>query len=124
MYAERFKPLIRSHPLDADALTRVAEYFGNKERSAGDRFSEIKLDPQRLFDITQAGSATRLARVIELLVSERLLERLVVVQSPNGSGLASYSSFTEIPSELHDATRDVMMSVTPESVKVLYRPAK
>ena len=124
MYAERFKPLIRSHPLDADALTRVAEYFGDKERSTGDRFRELRLDPQRLFEISQAGSVARLTRLIELLLAERLLERMVVVVSSNGSGLVSYSNFSEIPSELLDVTRDVVVPVTPESVRVIYRPSE
>ncbi len=124
MYPERFKPLILNHPFDADALTRVAENFGNKEKSAGPRFKEIRLDPQRLFDISQAGSVTRLARVVELLLKERLIERLVIVQSAAGSGLAAYSSLSEVPAEVHDTVRDVLMPVTPDSIKILYRPAQ
>jgi len=119
MFAERFLPLINSFPNDADALRRVANYFEDLENRQGERVFKVRLHANRLFDISQAGSTYRLARLIQILLDANLLERRLIVRSPLGGGV-EYRSHEAIPSVVLDPLRDVEMDVTEENLEASY----
>lgn len=124
MFAQRFDTLIRKYPQDADAFGRLAEYFAGVEEQQGRRVMSVKLEPQRLFDISQAGSTSRLARVIAVLIDEHILQRLLIVDSPSGGGgLATYRSYSEVPEVIHDVFQDKEFLVTPDNVRTVYTPS-
>ena len=123
MFAERFSPLITKYPQEADALARLEAYFRSYESRKGDEYKRIKLEPQRLFEISQAGSSVRLANVISLLLLEGLLERILVVVSPGGGGIKTFRSQAEIPRVIHDTRLDVELEVTEDNVQTYYQPA-
>lgn len=123
MFAEKFSPLTSKYPQNADALARIASYFEDMERRQGDRLFSIKLDPERLFDISGAGSLSRLSSVISQLISENILKRKLVVRVGNGSGM-TYNSIDEIPSIIRDPDLDVDVEVTPDIIKIIYVPVK
>lgn len=122
MFAEKFANLIDKYPSEADALERVKAYFYEVELKKGDFYRRVILDPSRLFDIAEAGDSAKLSRVIAVLVSEKVLSRELLVESPQGTGVATFSNLSEIPAEMHDPTRDVMFEVTLDNVKTIYRP--
>lgn len=123
MFAERFSPLITKYPHEADSLERLAAWFRSFESRRGDAYRKVQLEPQRLFEISQAGSTVRLANVISLLISEGLLERVLVVESPGGGGIQTYHSQSEIPRFIHDVRRDLDLEVTEDVIKTFYKPA-
>lgn len=121
MFAEKFLALTSKYPQNADALTRIALYFEDIEKRYGSGFTRIKLDPQRLFEISGAGSVSRLSSVIAQLISERLIERRIVVKSFGGSGV-EYRSMAEVPNIQRDPDRDIDIEVTPDNISTIYLP--
>ena len=121
MFAEKFSHLISDNSQDSDALRRVAEYFFDFEIKHGDRVYKVKLDPARLFDISGAGSVSRLARITSLLLNERILERRVVVRFPSGAGHI-FVSYADIPETIRDPVRDIEVEVTTDVLESLYVP--
>jgi hypothetical protein len=119
MFAEKFSPLIISHPQDADSLRRVADYFFKFEERQGARLFDVRLTPHRLFDISQAGSSDRLARILNILIEARIFERRIIVRSPLGGGI-EYRSYAELPDFVRDPLRDVDMEVTAENIEASY----
>lgn len=119
MFAEKFSPLISSFPQDADALRRLATYFEGVEARYGSGVFKVKLNPQRLFDISQAGSMTRLAKIVKILIDGHVLERRVVVRSPAGGGI-EFRSYAELPDRVRDPLRDVEIEVTEENIEPIY----
>lgn len=123
MFAEKFSPLIAKYPQEADALRRVGEYLVDAEGRHGDRVFQIKIGPQRLFDIAQAGSGSRLARIVSILIEAHVFERRVIVRSPIGGGI-EFASYAEIPEVVRDPLRDVDMEVTAENIEPIYLVAR
>ncbi len=119
MFAEKFSPLIIDHPQDADSLRRVADYFFKLEEKRGARLFEIRLNPNRLFDIAQAGSSDRLTRIVNILIEARIFERRIVVRSPLGGGI-EFRSYAELPDVVRDPLRDVDMAVTTDNIEATY----
>lgn len=119
MFATRFSSLITEHPQEADALQRVAAFFQDFEERQGENVYRVRLNPNRLFDISQAGSAARLAKVIQILLSAHLLERRIIVKSPLGGGV-EFLSYAELPRKILDPLRDVEMEVTEENIEANY----
>jgi hypothetical protein len=119
MFAEKFLPLISRFPQDAQALQRIADYFEGIEKRNGSRVYQVRLDSRMLFDICQAGSTYRVAHVTSLLISEGILERRVVVRTPQGQGI-EFLSYDDLPDVVRDPVRDVDMIVTDENVEASY----
>lgn len=122
MFAEKFANLIVKYPSEADALERVGAYFYNVEREKGDLLKRVVLDPSRLFDISQVRDSAMLSRVIAVLVTENVLARELLVESPQGAGIATFTNVSEIPLEMLDPTRDVVFGVSTDNIKTIYRP--
>lgn len=122
MFADKFSNLISRYPDDSAELERIANFFAGEEIKRGERYKALKIDPARMLSIAQTGDVVKLAHLIELLLSERILERRIVVRSKSGEGIADYSSYSDIPPVVRDITRDVDMEVTPEDLAVWYRP--
>lgn len=119
MFEKKFSYLIAKYPQDADALRRVGRYLVDAEIKLGERVFQIKLEPQRLFDIAQAGSYSRLARIVSILIKARIFERHVIVRSPAG-GAIEFRSYEELPEMVIDPILDVQMQVTSENTKPIY----
>jgi hypothetical protein len=120
MYSPNFEHLIHSHPGEAQALSRVADFLSGweaKGKSAGD----LRLTPTRLAEIAKVADQGALTQLILLLLSEHVLDRFLVVISPAGGGIAEYKSIAEIPPVIHDTLRDVDMEVSPADLQTYYR---
>lgn len=120
MFAEKFSPLINQFPQEADALRRLADHFGDLEVRDGRRVFEVELDPNRLFDISQAGSSARLARVTSILLDAHLLVRRVVIRAPSGTEIMEVPSRYDYPLSVYDPTRDIMMEVNDDDLDLVY----
>ena len=120
MFLNRFEPLINKYPSDADALSRVAEFFSVRELK-GLEFSSLRITPERLQVIANVNNHARLSRLIVVLLSEKILDRSVVINSPTGGGIAEFDSIADVPDVIHDTFRDMDMEVTAGDLKTLYR---
>lgn len=124
MFAEKFFPLIKAFPQEADALRRVANHLADIEREEGQKVLEVILAPARLYDISQAGSTAHFAKVTSILLESGLFERKVIVRSPGGPAICEYDNWFDCPLEVYDPVRDITMEVTENDLETLYRVAK
>lgn len=124
MFSEKFSPLIKAFPQEADALRKLANHFADIEREEGENVLQVIMPPGRLYDISQAGSTAHFAKVTTILVESGLFERKVVVRSPGGPAIHEYDNWFDCPLEVYDPVRDVTMEVTDSDLETLYRVAK
>ena len=122
MFAEKLSPLIDSFPQHAEALRRMEVYLLSFESRKGDAVRNIRLDPSRMFEIMQAGSMSRLAGLVSILIKGSIFRRQVVVRFPSGSGLtfSSYDDLPELPTFIRDPDRDIDVEVTYDNIESSY----
>ena len=76
----------------------------------------------RIYDKTRPSSVLVLARILEGLISENILEMVVRVESPySGVGIADFPSIANVPDVIYDKSRDIEIEVSQENVKTFYR---
>lgn len=121
MFSQKFSNITSSDPNTADAIKRVASYFAEAEADDAN-IARMKLDSNRLKEITQSPNLSALTEVISLLVSEHLFQRTISLESPLGGGIAEYTSLADIPSQIRDIKQDAVIDVTPALIKVFYIP--
>ena len=119
MYAEKLSPLIRRFPQDAEALRRMEHFLGDFESRRANDLPSVRLNPSRMFDILQAGSNSRLSRIISILIEENIFRRQIVVRFPSGSGI-TFSSYSELPSVVRDPVKDIDVAVTEDNIEPSY----
>lgn len=119
MYAEKLSPLIRKYPQDAEALRRMEKFLGDFEVRRADDFSRIRLNSTRMFDILQAGSISRLSRIITILLEGEVFRRQLLVRVPSGGGV-TFSSYSELPEIVRDPVKDIDVAVTEENTEPSY----
>jgi len=118
MFSAKFSNIIRREPSSARALDLVAKYL--ETAATQKRLHKLRLDPRLIQQISKVDSSSELAVLISLLLSEHILRRVVVVESPAGGGVAEFSSVDEVPDGLHDHLRDTWMHVTPSDLRTVY----
>lgn len=120
MLSKRFSPLIEENPQIADALIRVAEHFENIERSDGARVYDVTININRLFDISQAGSSARFAKVTTSLVKAGIMVRRLVIKSPMGPVILEIDSWYECPDVIFDPLRGVEMEINDDDLETMF----
>lgn len=118
MFSEKFSNIISRAPSAARALELVERYL--EDAAAHQRLDKLRLDPSLIQKISKVDSSTELAVLISLLLSEQILRRIVIVESPIGGGVAEFPSVDEVPDSLHDHFRDTWMDVTPNNLRTIY----
>lgn len=118
MFSKKFSNIIERSPASAKALALVEKYL--EDAADRQRLDKLRLDPTHLKIISQVDSSSELATIISLLLSEHILRRVVIVESPAGGGVAEYSSVDDVPSFLHDHLRDIGMVVTLNDLRTIY----
>ena len=113
-----FSNIINRAPSNTKALGLLEEYL--ESAASQKRLDKLRLDPKLIQQISKVDSSSELAVLISLLLSEQILRRVVVVQSPAGGGVAEFSSVDEVPADLHDHIRDTWMHVTPSDLRTVY----
>lgn len=120
MFAEKLSPLIHNHPDEAEGLRRMASYIQGYESQGGGALPRIRLNPNRMFDIMQAGTAAHLAILINILIQGQIISRFLIVRCPSGEGLP-FKSYNEIPDVVRDPGMDIDFAVSSDAVEPTYR---
>ena len=97
----------------------MEEYLGDFESRRGDAVLRIRLDPSRMFEIMQAGSSSRLARLTSILIEGRIFRRQILVRFPSGSGL-TFPSYADLPAVVRDPVRDIDVEVSYDNIESSY----
>jgi hypothetical protein len=75
----------------------------------------------RLFAVSHPSSKRVLLSILERLVDEGILIRIVRVLSPANGGIQDFQSVMDVPDEIFDWRRGVMMEVSPEQIQQAYK---
>ena len=75
----------------------------------------------RLVDIVAPVTIPKLTSMLELLVEEGVFDRLIRVESPAIGGIEDFASIVDVPSEILDSHTGLMLAVTPDRLKLIYR---
>lgn len=120
MFSAKFSNITERIPssISTNALRLVERYL--EDAASQQRLGKLRLEPRLLQKISQTESSRELAALISLLLSEHILRRVIVVESPGGGGVAEFSSIDEVPERLHDHHRDLWMDVTPDVLRTYY----
>jgi len=118
LFSAKFSNITEQVPSNTKALRLVERYL--EDAAAQQRLGKLRLEPRFLQKISQIDSSHELAVLISLLLSEHILRRVIVVESPAGGGVAEFSSIDEVPERLHDHHRDIWMDVTPDVLRTYY----
>lgn len=97
----------------------MEQYLGDFEARRGDAVRNMRLDPARMFEIMQAGSSSRLARLMKILIQENIFRRQILVRFPSGSGL-TFASYADLPSIVRDPVRDIEVEVSHDNIESSY----
>lgn len=124
MLSERFSRLIEGFPQIADALRRVADHLGDIERREGGRVYDVVMNTTRLYDISQAGSSARFAKVTALLLTESILKKRYVIRSPLGPEIMEVDSWYDCPLSVYDPLRGVEMEISDEDLETMFSVVK
>lgn len=85
------------------------------------RLADVKLSPERVFEIAQAGSSYRLSLVIKILIKEQLFKRRIIVRCMSGSGV-EFDSYEAIPLYMKDPALDIEFEISTDTIEVFYSP--
>ncbi|WP_156400919.1 hypothetical protein [Acidovorax sp. Root568] len=118
MFSAKFLNITEQIPSNAKALRLVEKYL--EDAASQQRLGKLRLEPRFIQKISQIDSSHELAVLISLLLSEHILRRVIVVESPAGGGVAEFASIDEVPERLHDHHRDIWMDVTPDVLRTYY----
>jgi hypothetical protein len=117
-YSAKFDHLIRNHPGAAAPLGRLRSYL-EQDEVHDSTYRELTIGT--LVDAVSPVNATTLKKLLDLLVSEGLFERIVRVESSSNGGIADFHSILEVPDQILDWRIDQHVKVTPDMLRVIYR---
>lgn len=117
-YSEKFNRLIHEHPANAHALVRLSSFLDEEMRDSTRR---REYSVSRLVDIVAPVTIPKLASMLELLVAAGVFDRLIRVESPAMGGIEDFISIVDVPSEIFDSHTGLMLAVTPDRLKLIYR---
>ncbi|MGF6901878.1 hypothetical protein [Paraburkholderia sp. GAS348] len=109
--------LIDEFPEEAASIGRLASYLDDAVRERGTK----ELTIQRLFDIAQPSSQSALVVILQRLVQQGVLQKLIRVESDALGGIGDYRSVTEVPLMLFDSRMGREIEVRSDQLKLLYR---
>lgn len=118
LFSAKFSNITERVPSTTKALRLVEVYL--EVAAAQKRLGKLRLEPRLLHKISQIESSHELAVLISLLLSEHILRRVIVVESPAGGSVAEFSTIDEVPERLLDHHRDKWMDVTPDVIRTYY----
>lgn len=120
MLSERFSRLIEGSPQIADSLRRVANHLSDIEGREGGRVYDVVISTTRLYDISQAGSSARFARVTALLLTERVLKKRYIIRSPLGPEIMEVDSWYDCPHSIYDPLTGVELEISDEDLETVF----
>ncbi|MVT29673.1 hypothetical protein GO496_19645 [Acidovorax citrulli] len=83
MFSTKFSKITEQVPSATKALRLVERYL--EDAATQQRLGKIRLEPRYLQKISEIDSSHELAMLISLLLSEHILRRVIVVESPAGA---------------------------------------
>jgi hypothetical protein len=112
-----FEHLISKYPSEKDVINRIERFIASNQSAAGKPSFSVK----RIYDNVCPHSEVSLAKILNGLVEEGVLRKIVRVESPvSGGGIQDFDSLIDVPEVLYDWTQDVNITVHPDNIRILF----
>jgi hypothetical protein len=118
MSSINLEALIDEFPEEAASVERLAVYLDQSER-LGQQTKELSV--QRFFDITEPSSQAILIKILQRLVQQGVLRKVVRVESDAAGGIADFPSVSEVPPVLFDFRIGRDIEVRSDQLKLVYQ---
>jgi len=118
MSSINLEALIDEFPEEAASVKRLAAFLDRSEKS-GQPTKELSV--QRFFDIAKPSSQMVLVRMLQRLVQQGVLRRLVRVESDALGGIGDFGSVADVPHVLFDSRMGREIEVRSDQLKLIYR---
>ncbi|MFM0732827.1 hypothetical protein PQQ52_20335 [Paraburkholderia sediminicola] len=118
MSSINLEALIDEFPEESESVERLAEFFDKAEK-LGTQTKELTV--QRFFDVAKPSSQGVLIKILQRLVQQGVLKKLIRVESDALGGIADFGSVTEVPAVLFDSRIGREIEVRSDQLKLVYR---
>ncbi|MES1983238.1 MAG: hypothetical protein V4443_12295 [Pseudomonadota bacterium] len=117
MSSANLDTLIAEFPEEKDAVDRLARILDSKPVSGAIR----ELTVQRLYDLIHPSSQRVLAKILERLVQQGVVEQVVRVESDALGGIGDFNSIIEVPPVLFDSRTGRNIEVRFDQIRLIYK---
>jgi len=108
--------LTAEFPQEEEALDKLTRLISEGQNSS----KNWELTINRIYDQSHFSSLFILAEVLQRLVDEGILQKIIRIETAEG-GIAEYTSLDEIPSIVHNWRNDRELIVDPSYLKTIYK---
>lgn len=109
--------IISKFPEDREAIERLDVLIFSAEAGSPKEYTF-----EHLYHKSSPASPESLALILAELSIRGLIEKFIRVESPStGGGIGDFPHVENVPKEIHDWRRDVMVTVEPDHLKVMFR---
>jgi hypothetical protein len=118
MSSIRLDPLIDEFPAERESLEKLSSFIDRKQHSTAGR---TELTVERIFDVTHPSSEGVLLAILQRLVQQGVLDKVLRVQSDFlGDIGGDFHHLKEIPPVLFDSRRGIDVEVRLDQVRLVY----
>jgi hypothetical protein len=112
-----FGALIEEFPEEAESLQRLAVLFDSTDNAP--RTKELTV--QRVFDVARPSSQRVLLKMLQRLVQQGALEKVVRVESDALGGIGDFPSVSDVPHVMFDPRIGREIEVRPDQLRLMYK---
>ncbi|WP_155637706.1 hypothetical protein [Burkholderia cepacia] len=112
-----FGALIEEFPEEAESLRRLATFFSSMDNAPRAR----ELTVQRVFDVARPSSQHVLLKMLQRLVQQGALEKVVRVESDALGGIGDFPSVSDVPHVMFDPRIGHEIEVRPDQLRLMYK---
>lgn len=109
--------LTTKFPQDCDTIQRLANFIGENSDKSARKFFTL----QRLYDLASPSTTFVFAQLLNHLVENGVLRKIVRIESPSLGGIEDFPSIMDVPETIFDWHQGVTINVTPENIRVFYQ---
>ena len=118
MSSAKYEHLIREFPGEAPAIGRLTTFL-DTSREKGAFNSNFSVN--RFLELAKPSSYANLVKILEKLVEDEILDEIYRIEFDSLGGIEELESLDQVPEEIHDWRRDIMVRVLPENVHLYYK---
>lgn len=118
MSSIRLDPLIDEFPEQRASVEKLADFIDKK---AEERGPAKEFTVQRIFDTVSPVSQAVLLEILQRLVEQGVLEKILRVESDAMGGIGDFHSLTEIPPVIWDSRSGHEVEVRLDQVRLIYK---
>lgn len=115
MSYQNYDLLVDEFPSEQDTIYRLRDLLLNTKPDAAYSIG-------RLIDLIEPESTYIFPRLMDRAENISLVSKAIRVESPDFGYISDFKTILDIPGEIYDQHQGEEISVTPEMLKIIYKP--